>query len=127
MVHAGADMAHRDCVFRVPVPEEVDGVGFAECLAASVGRAEGDRQAAARSEDRCKGPAPEDMAKHPLLSGVEVRLVDKEQVVNEFTVKARQAVPPVQVEGVWGGGLAGCLDHRAGTERFGPGKVGLGS
>ena len=95
LVDSSADMAHRDCVFRVPVPEEVDGVAFAECLAASVGRAEGNRQATARSENRCKGPAPEDMAKYPLLSGVEVRLVDKEQVVNEFTVKARQTVPPV--------------------------------
>ena len=51
-----------DCVFRVPVSEEVDGVAFAECLTTAVGRAESDRQASPSSENRRERPAPEQMA-----------------------------------------------------------------
>src|SRR5580704_18659389 len=63
--------ANGNSILRISIREEVDGITFAEGLAASVDGAESDRQAARGSKDGPEGPAAEGMPHNSLLRFVE--------------------------------------------------------
>src|ERR1039458_7747563 len=115
----------RDRVFRIPVAKEAVGVTFAERLAAAIGAAQGDRQAAAGSEDRGKCPAAQQMPGQAVLPLIECRLVHEERVKDQRAVKRLQAIPVAQVEGIGWSSRTGGLNCRSRAQRPGPGEVRL--
>src|ERR1700737_1774879 len=119
------DGSNDDGIFRVSVGSETDRVAFAEGLTASVDGTKSNRQAASGSENGTEGPATEDVPRKSLLRFVERILVHKEQVVNEFGVKASQAVTPAQVKRICRCVPAGCLYYSSSREGLRISEVGL--
>src|SRR5262249_30277142 len=101
----------------------IAGIALPKRLAISVDRAQGDRRAAAGSEDGSHSPAAQQMSHETGLGFVPGHLVNRVEVIDKCAIEGLHAVTSPQVERIrWSNSGVG-LSSSAGTKRLRPSEV----